>query len=203
MDSISKLSELFKEFPGIGERQAKRFAYYVLHKPSHFRKELALILTELGDRVVQCTDCKRYFEKTGHDLCDTCRNINTDRSSLMIVEKDTDFDVMKKSKSFSGAYFILGGMIPILEKQPAYIRLDALLERIKADIASGTLKEIILAFSISTLGDHTDNELRRRITPLIEGTAVRITSLGRGLSTGTELEYSDSKTLEYAMKNRQ
>ena len=30
-DPIEKLSQYFKEFPGIGERQAKRFVYFLLH----------------------------------------------------------------------------------------------------------------------------------------------------------------------------
>jgi recombination protein RecR len=203
MDPISKLSELFAEFPGIGERQAKRFAYYLLRKPSGFRKELALQLAELGDRIAQCVDCKRFFEKTTTDICETCRNMNTDKSVLMIIEKDTDYDVVRKSRSYNGAYFVLGGMIPILEKQPSYVRTGELLERIKKDTESGVLKEIILAFSLNTQGDHTDSELRRIIEPMIVGKDIRMTSLGRGLSTGTELEYSDSKTLEYALKNRQ
>jgi recombinational DNA repair protein RecR len=34
------------------------------------------------------------------------------------------------------------------------------------------------------------------------GDGVRITTLGRGLSTGTELEYSDADTIKSAMMNR-
>ena len=49
--------------------------------------------------------------------------------------------------------------------------------------------------------EHTDHI---RGLPLIcEKFNIKISSLGRGLSTGTELEYSDNETLKNALKNRQ
>ena len=39
-DPIEKLSLYFKEFPGIGERQSKRFVYFLLHKNPNYVKEL-------------------------------------------------------------------------------------------------------------------------------------------------------------------
>src|SRR3989338_3158743 len=65
------------------------------------------------------------------------------------------------------------------------------------------LKEIILAFSLSPQGDHTDSYVREQIKDLAEKQKVKISSLGKGLSTGTELEYSDNDTLKNALKNRQ
>ena len=62
---------------------------------------------------------------------------------------------------------------------------------------------IILAFSSSPQGDHTDFYIRSQLKNLIEPSNIKISSLGRGLSTGTELEYSDNDTLKNALKNRQ
>ena len=36
MDTIEKLTEVFKEFPGIGERQAKRFVYFLMSRNSAY-----------------------------------------------------------------------------------------------------------------------------------------------------------------------
>jgi len=66
-----------------------------------------------------------------------------------------------------------------------------------------SLKEIILAFSLSPQGDHTDFYVRQELRELAESLGLKISSLGRGLSTGTELEYSDNDTLKNALKNRQ
>jgi len=65
------------------------------------------------------------------------------------------------------------------------------------------LKEIILAFSLSPQGDHTDFYIRSQIKGVTDNLNIKISSLGRGLSTGTELEYSDNDTLKNALKNRQ
>jgi recombinational DNA repair protein RecR len=41
MDTVEKLAELFKEFPGIGERQAKRFVYFLMFKNPSYTDNLS------------------------------------------------------------------------------------------------------------------------------------------------------------------
>jgi len=60
-----------------------------------------------------------------------------------------------------------------------------------------------LAFSLNPQGDHTDFYIRSQLKNICEPLDIKISSLGRGLSTGTELEYSDNDTLKNALKNRQ
>ena len=64
------------------------------------------------------------------------------------------------------------------------------------------LKEIILAFAASPQGEHTESYLRKILAPLSIKHGLKISSLGRGLSTGAELEYTDPDTLKNALKNR-
>jgi len=40
------------------------------------------------------------------------------------------------------------------------------------------------------------------LSPLVERNHLKISYLGRGLSTGTELEYSDKETLKNALERR-
>ena len=80
------------------------------------------------------------------------------------------------------------------------MRIEELKNKIKKE--SG-LKETILAFSISPQGDHTDVYVRNELKDIAEKMGIKISSLGKGLSTGTELEYSDNDTLKNALKNRQ
>ena len=87
--------------------------------------------------------------------------------------------------------------MPIVEKTTkSRVRIEELKKKIGN---SKELKEIILAFSLSPQGDHTDHYIRSELKDL----GTKISSLGRGLSTGTELEYSDNETLKNALKNRQ
>jgi recombination protein RecR len=64
------------------------------------------------------------------------------------------------------------------------------------------LKEIILATSVNPEGEHTASYIAGLLKPLVGAHGFRVSTLGRGLSTGTELEYSDSETLKSALQNR-
>ena len=45
--------------------------------------------------------------------------------------------------------------------------------------------------------------VREQLKDIAEKFGIKISSLGKGLSTGTELEYSDNDTIKNALKNRQ
>ncbi len=199
-DSIDELAELFKRFPGIGERQARRFVYYLIERNEEFRRTLSERITSLSKQVTQCRECYRFFQTDGNDLCDICASGSRDRSVVMIVEKDADIIAVEKS-GFQGTYFVLGGLIPIAdEKNIRHTRIDKLqtfLLKKRTD-----LKELVLGFPMNPSGDFTDQYVRKVLEAYASENSIRIASLGRGLSTGTELEYSDPETIKNALKNR-
>ncbi|HEY4494184.1 MAG TPA: toprim domain-containing protein [Candidatus Paceibacterota bacterium] len=200
MDTVDKLTEIFKEFPGIGERQAKRFVYFLMGRTPAYSANLSSLVLELKKDIAQCRECFRFFlaSKNKKGACDICASPNTDASLLMVVEKDSDLESVRKSRTYQGKYFVLGGLVPIVEKSTkSRVRIEELKNKIKKDT---DLKEVIIAFAISPQGDHTDAYVR---TELQSFPNIKISSLGKGLSTGTELEYSDNDTLKNALKNRQ
>ena len=203
MDIIEKLTEIFKEFPGIGERQAKRFVYFLMSRNPAYNENLSNLILDLKKEAAQCKECFRFFilNSKKEKLCDICANINTDSSVLMVVEKDSDLESIRKSRVYHGKYFILGGLVPVVEKTTkSRVRVEELKEKIKR---GKNLKEIILAFSLSPQGDNTDSYVSEQLKDTAEKQNIKISSLGKGLSTGTELEYSDNDTLKNALKNRQ
>ena len=205
MNPIDKLAEHFKEFPGIGERQARRFVYFLLHKNPSYVKELGDNILSIKDLIHQCPSCFLFFERDidGDQLCETCKDPRTDKTSLLIVEKDADYENIKKSRNYSGMYFILGGLVPIVTKEtPNFVRIKELITTVESRAKKENLKEIIIALSLNPQGEHTDMYLREKMSPLVEKYKFKSVSLGRGLSTGTELEYSDSDTIKNALKNR-
>jgi len=203
-DSIDKLAKYFKEFPGIGERQAKRFVYFLLHKNPVYVKAFGEEILSLKNSIHQCPSCFVFFQSEKDELCEVCKDIKTDRSSLLVVEKDSDYENIRKSKVYSGAYFILGGLAPVITKETmVFLRIKELLRAVEDRSKVNGLKEIILALSINPQGEHTDMYLREKLGELQQKYKFKIVSLGRGLSTGTELEYSDSETIKNALKNRQ
>lgn len=208
MDIIDKLTEIFKEFPGIGERQAKRFVYFLMSRTPAYVENLSELVLELKKETKQCKECFRFFnlrDSGDKNICEICTDKNVDSSVLMIVEKDSDLESIRKSRVYHGKYFILGGLVPIVEKNTkSRVHISELQEKIKKEKdKKNNLQEIILAFSISPQGDHTDQYVREQLKDLAEKLKIKISSLGKGLSTGTELEYSDNDTLKNALKNRQ
>ncbi len=199
MNSFERLKEIFAHFPGIGPRQAERFAYYLLSKDLGYLEELKSLLGTLKKDVAQCKECMRYFGKKSEGaLCPICADSNRNESSLMLVAKDNDLAVVEKSDAYQGKYFVLGGLIPILEKTPEKrIRLAPLLSLIKKKEA---LKEIIFALSATHEGENTEEFLAKEIKTILP--EVKLLHLGRGLSTGLEIEYSDSDTIKAALENK-
>jgi len=168
-----------------------------------YAENLSNLILILKKEVNQCKECFRFFiDKNKKKVCEICADPNVNSSVLMVVEKDSDLESVKKSGLYHGKYFILGGLVPIVEKNTKKnVRIEELKEKIKN--SGKGLKEIILAFSLNPQGDHTDFYIRSQLKNICEPLDIKISSLGRGLSTGTELEYSDNDTLKNALKNRQ
>ncbi len=207
MDSISKLVEKFSQFPGVGGRQAKRFVYFLLSQDKERLKELSETILHLGDNISQCSHCFRFFN-TEHnpdtDICGICSSANTDKTTMMIVAKNIDLENVKKSGTYNGRYFILNGLVPIAGKKNfTQVRTTELAREIKRAATEEDLKEIIFAFTVNPEGDNTRMFLEKFLESLIKEHKIKLTTLGRGLSTGTELEYSDDSTLKNALKNRE
>lgn len=203
MDPIHKLAALFAQFPGIGSRQSRRFVYFLLKQQKSYVKELASLIETIEEAVTECERCHRYFMKK-HDEgrnCSICIDQGRERRLLMVLEKDSDLDALERSGTYRGLYFVLGGTLPLLEKYPeSKIRIKALRKLVEEEFAS--IKEIIFAFAVTPESEHTAAFVRDEIEPIANKNLMQISTLGRGLSTGTELEYSDAETLRYALEGR-
>ena len=206
MDPFSKLVDFFIRFPGVGSRQAKRFVYFLLTQDIKTLEKFSQLLTELKSTMSQCKRCYRFFnaEHTPNaDICPICDGSNTDKTSMMIIEKYVDIESVRKSDVYHGRYFVFGGPIPLIQKK--YIpktRLKELSREIERAVKEDGLKEIIFGFTVNPEGEHTREMTLKEIQPLVDKHKLNVTTLGRGLSTGTELEYSDGDTLKNALKNR-
>jgi recombination protein RecR len=116
---------------------------------------------------------------------------------LMVVEKDQDLTAVERANAYRGRYFVLGGVLTLSGK--GHIRERELVERVEKR-AAGALQEIVLALSATSEGEHTADRVRELLSPLREH--VKLSALGRGLATGSELEYADAPTLSGALQNR-
>ena len=194
-DLLIKVIELFKKFPGIGQRQAQRFAQFITQSHPAYMREFTENITALHTASRQCPQCFiRHQQKD--KLCQICAQSNTE--TLVVVEKDIDAFTLASSTDnvIRGYYFILGGLIPIADSN----RTQARLPHLSASIQKHKPTEIIIALSVHPDADHTARYL---ITTLQkEFPDITISTLGRGLSSGSELEYLDPETLMNALTHR-
>jgi len=195
--AIEKLVRIFSMLPGIGPRQALRFAYWFADSDKSVAVSLKSALDELN-LVRKCASCFRIH--SGENSCSVCADESRDRSKIAIVEKDTDFEAMEKSGAFDGLYHILGGLLSTLGSENlGRLRLKEIFNRVKKD---GEVKEIILALSATPEGEFSARYIEKILEPLSASRELKITRLGRGLSAGAELEYLNRDTLKNALENR-
>lgn len=197
MDHIDELAKALSRFPGIGPRQGKRFVFYLLSAPPQERAELARLITSLGKDVRQCPDCVRYFNGSTASICNLCADKARDDSQLMLVEKDQDLTAVERAGTYRGRYFVLGGVLTLTGKSA--IREKELSKAVEKRLKGG-LKEVVLALSATSEGEHTSDRVRELLAPYRD--QLKISILGRGLATGSELEYSDAETVRAALQNR-
>lgn len=205
MNTLDALIEKFEKFPGIGARQARRFAFHVLTLPPAEVTELSKLIVDLGETVTECVSCRRFFAKNGgnSELCNICYDSNRDHSKLLVIERDADIQPIERSGAYNGLYFVLGGTVPLLEsKENHKLRGGGLKATILSRLKDNNLQEIILGFSLNPDGENTARFVESILAETPEAEGLTVTHLGRGLSTGSELEYADPDTLKNALKNR-
>ena len=197
MDHIEELAHALAKLPGIGPRQGKRFVYYLLSAPAVERTRLAELVVSLGKDVRQCPECLRFYNGSTATICNYCSDKTRDDSILMLVEKDQDLSAVERAGTYRGRYFVLGGVLTLSGK--GAIREKELLKVIEKRLKNN-LKELVLALSATSEGEHTTDRIRELLAPYRDH--LKVSELGRGLATGSELEYSDAETLRAALSNR-
>lgn len=196
--SIKNLIDQLSKLPEIGPRAATRLAFFMINQPEAYLKQLAEAIQELKIKTKTCKNC---FNLASGALCDICSNPKRDQNIICVVEDILDILPFERLKRYNGVYHVLGGLIAPPEGiTPEKLHIKGLAERIK-HFQKAALKspiEIILALNPTTEGDTTALYLERTLKPL----NIKITRLGRGLSTGSDLEYADETTLINALLGR-
>jgi recombination protein RecR len=204
MNNLDKLIKHFEEFPGIGGRQARRFAFHILTLEESKTQEIAQLITGLKSSVIECASCHRFFSQGSGSVreCSICSDHNRDRTKLMIIERDSDIQAIERSGVYEGLYFVLGGTIPLLNSQEVKQLRSGALKALVETRATQDLQEIILAFAVNPDGENTGRFIESLLKDYISAHSIKISELGRGLSTGSELEYADPETIKNALINR-
>ena len=204
MSDLDRLISHFEKFPGVGGRQARRFAFHVLTLNEGNTKELSRLIAELNATVTECESCHRFFA-TSHKntLCSICSSNNRNHSRLLVVERDADIQAIERAGVYNGLYFVLGGTVPLMnKKEDNKLRSGTLKATVETRAKENELSEVILGFAVNPDGENTARFIESIVEPILKPVKGKISYLGRGLSTGSELEYADAETIKNALENR-
>lgn len=196
---LQNLKEHFSKYPDIGPRKAERYALFLLKQPRATRQELVGLVNAL-DNILFCKHCFVPTENPG-GVCGVCSDSQRNKQNICVVEKETNIAPIEKTKMHNGVYLILGGYIsPIHDSDAVKNRIAFLIKKLKAT-PSDQRKEVILALNNTREGNFTALYIQEVLKkhPVENAT---ITTLGRGLASGNELEYLDQETLTNALENR-
>ena len=190
--ALERLTEQFARLPGIGGKTAQRLAFHVLSLPEEEAAEFAAAILDAKKSVHLCPCCMNL---TDRELCPICEDDDRDRSVICVVADPKDVIAMERAREYNGLYHVLHGVIsPLNHVGPDDIRIRELLSR----VASGEVKEIIMATNPDTEGEATAMYLSRLLRPM----ELRVTRLAYGIPVGSQLEYADEVTLLRALEGR-
>ncbi len=182
----------FAKLPGIGKKTALRLALFLLKKSVEDVELFGNSLIELRRHIKHCKICRNISD---HDTCEICADQTRDASQICIVENIKDVLAVENTRQYNGLYHVLGGLIsPMDGIGPDTLEIDSLIARLR----EGATKEIILALSATPEGDTTNFYIFRKIGTL----PVTISTIAKGVSVGSELEYADEITLGRSIRNR-
>jgi recombination protein RecR len=198
MDDIDTLARLFERFPGIGPRQAKRFVYSLLRSDAGYRTELAERIAKISRGVSRCSTCGRFMTAQRGSNCSICADAARNHGQVMILLKDADIESFESAGVYQGTYLILGTLVQLTEDVLSTTLKTVLQKRLAPP---QLITEVVLALPVTTDGEHTATLVEQALKELLPPT-VSVSTLGRGLSTGSELEYADPQTLRNAFTLR-
>lgn len=182
----------FSKLPGIGRKTATRLVLHLLRKPEEEVAAFSDAIIRLKREAVYCRECHSIADS---EICPICANPSRDHSIICVVENIQDVMAVENTMQFRGVYHVLGGVIsPMDGVSPSDLHIESLINR----VASGEVKEIVLALSSTMEGDTTNFYIYRKLMQY----DVKLSVIARGISVGDELEYADEITLGRSIVNR-
>ncbi|MBQ8553436.1 MAG: recombination protein RecR [Alistipes sp.] len=188
-DAVSEFTKL----PGVGRRTALRLAMHLLKMDVEAVEQMTGSIARFRRDVRHCEECNNLSDTA---RCPICENPERDRSTVCVVEQVGDLMSIENTRQYRGLYHVLGGVIsPMQGIGPSDLKIDMLIDK----VASGTVREVILAISTSVEGETTLFYIMNRLKAF---PTVKVSTIARGIGFGDELEYVDELTITHALMNR-
>lgn len=189
---IRNVIDCFKNLPGIGEKTAERLAFSLIDFSKENLTSFSAAITDIRDKITTCEICGNIADS---NICNICSDKERNSNIIFVVEKAKDISLFEKINIYNGKYHVLGGLISPLDGiGPDDININKLIDRIDKE----SVHEIIMALKPSIEGETTMQYIKK----ILENKNVRVTRIATGIPMGTDIEYIDAMTLEFALEGR-
>ncbi|WP_417626396.1 recombination mediator RecR [Pararhodobacter aggregans] len=189
---IEALIALMARLPGLGPRSARRAVLHLLKKRTLVMEPLALAMARVAETARDCRVCGNISDD---DICPICADPARGKGVICVVEDVSDLWALERAGGFAGRYHVLGGTLSALDSVgPEALRIPDLVDR----IAGETVSEVILALNATVEGQTTAHYIAEALAP----SGVSVSTLGRGVPMGGELDYLDDGTIAAALAAR-
>lgn len=190
--SLENLVEALNRLPGIGRKTAFRLALHLLRAPAAENQALGEAILQLQAHTVFCEECGNIADT---HRCRICASTRRRRELICVVAEPQDLLAIERTGQYTGLYHVLGGVInPLAGIGPDQLNIARLVERAQQP----EVTEIIFALSSNLESETTAFYLARQL----KHTAVRLSSIARGVPIGSELEFTDELTLGRSVLQR-
>ncbi len=194
--ALEKLIDEIGRLPGVGQRTAERYAYFLLRADQRINDGMATAIHDIHARVKTCPVTFALIdseEEVSALYTDESRN----KKLVAVVEEPLDIVALERTGQYQGTYHVLGGaMSPIDGIGPEQLHIPELIQRLTND----GVEEVIIATNASVEGESTALFLQKHINDA--GIEILISRLARGIPVGVDLEYADQITLSHALEGR-
>ncbi len=189
---VEKAVNEFAKLPGIGRKTALRLVLHLIKQPKEQSLFLSQAVEQMRTELQFCTRCHNISDAA---LCNICSNTMRKQEMICVVENIRDVIAIESTQQFNGTYHVLGGIIsPLDGVGPDQLNIETLLQRVKTE----EIQELIFALNPNIQGDTTIYYIGKKL----KDTAIKITTIARGIAFGGELEYADEMTLAKSIANR-
>jgi recombination protein RecR len=191
-EPMTRLIEELKKLPGVGNKTAQRYAFYILRSSEDDATQLASAIHDVKASLRLCSVCNNI---TDIDPCTYCANPVRNQRVICVVEEPTNIAAIEKTRHFNGTYHVLhGALSPLHGVGPDQLRISNLSRRLENDQAD----EVIIATNPTIEGEAT----AVYISKLVKSAGVKVTRIATGVPVGSDIEYADEITMAKAMEGR-
>lgn len=194
--ALTNVIDALGSLPGVGQRTAERYAYYLFKSNAKIADNIAGALSSLHTGVKSCPVTFALID-ADEEVSAFYADPTRDKTTILVVEEPLDIYAIEQTRGYNGTYHVLGGAVsPIDGITPDQLHIGELIKRVNDD----NVKEVIIATNPSVEGESTALLLEKLLHE--QNPSLKLTRLARGLPLGVDLSYADQITLSAALENR-